>query len=289
MSVIAPSQPTRLTHPGLRHHVRLATALAAAALVTAGVPAGAAELRPTAGLPEARQHLLSDATARAVDHVRVARREIAERRSYEARKELAQASTLLAQARSAAAATRVAQELAALQIRLQDPTLEIPAEAFDFVLTAIDEADDREAFSATRRHVERGRYFRRDGVAASAELVAAMARIPQGEIDGPLAGAAAHVQVATIELYAGNLEAADRVLARAERSALAAVRIAGGGEADWLDDFVDVAAPPPVEAGPLEDAPDPATTESQIPAPAEFQESNDGEPAASQPAAPPDA
>jgi len=58
MSVIAPSQPTRLTHPGLRHHVRLATALAAAALVTAGVPAGAAELRPTAGLPEARQHLL---------------------------------------------------------------------------------------------------------------------------------------------------------------------------------------------------------------------------------------
>jgi hypothetical protein len=285
MSGIAPSDPAR-PRRRRRGSARAAwrAALAACLVASAAAPALGAELRPVASLPEAHRHLLSDAAARAVDHVRAARRLVAERKSYDARKELAQASTLLAQARAASPATRVAQEITALRIRLQDPTVEVPAAAFDALFAAIDDAGDREGFAATRRYVERARYFRRDGVAADAELVSAMARIPHGEIDGPLAGAAAQVQMAAIELYAGQLETADRVLERAERSALAAVRIAAGGEADWM---ADVAAPPPPEAAPAASEPDagaasPAVTESRIPEPSEFREQGGAGPGASE-------
>jgi len=269
-AALAPPVPTR---PGTR--VRLALALAAVLALAA--PARAAELRPASSMPEARRQLIADTSARAVDHVRAARRAIAERRSYDARKELAEASTRLAEARAASPATRVGQEISALQIRLQDPTVRVPSAAFDAVFAAIDDAGDREAFAATRRYVERARYFRRDTVAATSELVSAAARIPQGQIDGPLAGAFAQVQVATVELYAADLDSADRVLERAERAALAAVRIAAGGEADWL---ADVSAPlaPDVAAPPAPATPEPGITESVIPAPAEFQESPDPTP-----------
>jgi hypothetical protein len=273
MSALAPSDLARRGRL-----VRLALALVAAVAVAA--PARAAQLRPAERLPESQRHLLADTTASAVDHVRAARRAIAERRAYDARKELAQASTLLTQSRGASPATRVAQEISALQIQLQDPTAQVSAQAFDPLFAAIDDAGDREAFAATRTYVERARYFRRDGVAASTELTSAAARIPQGEIDGPLADAFAQVQVASVAVYAGDLPAADRVLARAEQSALAAVRIAAGDEADWL---ADVAAPPPeapAVATPEPDAQDegPPITETEIPAPAEFQESNEPAP-----------
>jgi hypothetical protein len=271
------------------------TLVAGALIAVCAADAPAEELRSAKTLPESRQLLLSDTTARAFDHVRAARRQIAAKQGFEARKELAQATTLLAQARSASPGTQVREEISRLWIRLQDPTLQVNAAEFETLFAFIDGADDAVAYSATRRYVERARYFRKDGDSASRELVAAAARIPHGVLDGPLADAYARVHIATIELYGGALDAADDALARAERSTLAAVRIAGGAHDAAL---ADVAAP--AEPGDDDRAggfpPEPATaesepalTESEIPAPAEFREPRDDRPAESEAAPAPGA
>jgi len=269
--------------------VRTALLAFVASTVAASAPA-AERLRPASALPENQQILVSDATARAFDHVRAARGEIGERESYAARKELAQASTLLARARAASPATRVQREISALQIRLEDRTTPVQPSEFEPVFAALDAAGDGAAYDPTRRHVERARFYRNDPDQAGRELVAAAARIPFGEIDGPLAAADADVAVAMIELYVGELKAADETLGLAERSTQAAVQIASGTAEATLPD---VAAPPPPETQPQaapeaveeaqpetvpetrpqaveEEQPEPA--ESVIPAPSEFQE-----------------
>ena len=248
---------------------RTFAATALAVVLAGGAQAG--ELLGMKSLPESRQHLLSDTTARAFDYVRAARRKVADKQSFEARKDLAQASTLLAQARAASPGTQVREEISRLWVDLQDPTTQVASAEFDALFASIDGAEAGAAYAATRRYVERARYFRKDGDAASQELVAASARIPHGELDGPLAAAYAGVHVAMIELFAGELDAADAELARAERSTLRAVRIAGGAHDPSL---ADVAAParrmePPTGGG---FAAEPEATESEIPAPAEFRE-----------------
>jgi len=263
----------------------LVRTLAAAALVAGVVSEARAEAlqRPTT-LPESQQRLLVDASARAFDHVRAARRQIAEGQSYAARQELARASALLAQARAASPATRVREAIETLWIRLQDPTVRVGAAEFEPIFTRIAAAGDPQAWSATRRYVERARYFRQDGATAANELVQASARIPEGALDGPLTAARARVHAAMIELYGGELAAADAVAALAERATGFAVRIAGGEVS-----LPDVASPPAPDlewTDPAGEAAAPAAerkieaTESRLPEPHEFDESNGAEPEA---------
>jgi hypothetical protein len=255
-------------------HVIARSALALGLAGVLATPAAADELRPAESIPEAQQRVLADETARAFDHIRAARRELAARDTWKARRELAQAGALLDRATAASPATRVEEEISVALARLADPTTTPGPAPFAAIFDAIDAAGDAGAWTATRRYVERAHYFRRDADAATRELISAAARIPYGEIDGPVSAAKVRVRMAAIELAAGRLGEADAILRMAESSAVSAVQIAGGAVEPGL---ADVAAPPP----PLMEA-EPEATESEMPAPTEFDENNGHGPADSE-------
>ena len=271
-------------------------ALAGAALIGAASGAFADRLLPAADMPEAKLTLVSNAGARAFDHIRAARQQIEVRHAFEARQELAQARKLLAEARTAVPASRVQDRIATLLRRIEDPSVKLKYTDVDPIYAEIEAAGGGDAYGATWRYVERARYqlWNQDRNGATRELLAASARVPYGRIDGPLGASYERVNQAMILLYDLDLTGADALLAAAEDNAHAVVQIASGAELPMEDlSAPDVAAPP--AAPTFESAPElapeiapeiapealtPAPMESEIPPGAEFQESPSPEPAA---------
>ena len=205
--------------------------------------ARADRLLAPAAMPETQLTLVSDSSARAFDHIRAARQQIESRLPVEARRELVEARKLLAEARAAIPANRVLDRIAGLLARLEDPTRQVAIQDLEPLMAEIDMAGAGDAYDATRRYVERSRYYlfygNRD--AASRELVAAAARVPYGRLDAPLGTSYERVNQAMVFLFDHDLVSADAVLQAAENNAHAVIQIAAGAEEVMLPD---VAAPP---------------------------------------------
>ena len=254
-----------------RISVSIRTLLAGTLLLAASARAES-PLRPVDTLPELQRTIIADNTARAFDRLRAARSLLDARHPYEARLELAQARSLLGAALGASPATTVLDDITTLFTRLHDPTELIGVGAVDPIFEAIAAAGDAEAYAATIRWVERARYQLWAGSAegAATQLVAAAARVPYSEIDGPLAAVFADVSVAMIELRAVRLTEAAAILAEAEQSTHAVVRLASG-EATALPEAEAVRAPT--------DAREPPTSDSMIEKPLASDSKIEGPPA----------